>query len=90
MSTKPNPLAAFSIDELLEEVVRRRNDRAQRRPVESWCDECAHFKTKLDAGEEYNPCERGHRMSFWMPEEAEGPHAQFGYYRRVCKDRTAA
>lgn len=90
MPTSPNPLKAFSTDELLEEIVRRRNVR-ERRPVESWCDECAHFKTApKGAADDYNPCQRGHRMAFWMPQEHEGPAGVFGYYRRVCADRTAA
>lgn len=87
MQRKPNPLADFSTDQLLEELVRRRNVREQRRPVDSWCDDCAHFVVKADAGDGYNPCVRGHRMSFWHLDDG-NPHGEFGFYRRICADRT--
>lgn len=81
----------FSTDELLAEIVRRRNARATRRPIVR-CEDCAHFKTSDTCYDdpEYNPCAKGHEMSFRMPEADDGPpeaNSDWGHYRRVCADR---
>lgn len=80
-------LAAFSEDELMAELVRRRNARADRRPIVQ-CDRCKHFKTSETRYDDdtYNPCSKGHAMSFRMPDD--GPSdSDWGFYRRVCADR---
>jgi hypothetical protein len=84
-------LSKVSTDALLAELVRRRNAKPPR-AVEHYCDACLNFKPwnkRGDAPDDYNPCGMGHRMSFRMPEDHEGPHGAFGYYRRVCSDRRA-
>jgi hypothetical protein len=77
-------LAAFSSDELLAEIVRRRNAKASRRPIVR-CDQCQHFKTSETADDKYNPCSKKHVMSFRMPEHETDD--DYGFYRRVCEDR---
>lgn len=85
-------LQAFTTDDLLAEVVRRRNEARydwERRPVK-WCEDCAHarFWTKtMDPPANFNICSKGHKLSFRMAEEWEGPHGESGFYRRVCEDR---
>jgi len=82
-------LAQFTTDQLLEEVVRRRNERKDVGDVQP-CDECRHFKFWTDTDEapkDYNPCELGMRMSFHMAGYGEDPHSGIGYYRRVCASR---
>lgn len=83
--------AEFSTDELLAEIVRRRNARVSRRPIVR-CDQCQHFKTSETRYDDdtYNPCSKGHEMSFRMPEADDGPpdsNDDWGFYRRVCADR---
>lgn len=80
-------LASYTEEELLEELVRRKNGSTKREP-EVWCDDCANFKTwagKNDPPDSYNPCIKKHEMKFWTPADYEDP---CGYYRRVCGDRT--
>ena len=83
-------LAKFGTDELLEEIVRRRNARIARRPIIK-CDECRHFVFEpLNAPDDYNPCAKQHVMSFRTPEADDGPSDQnddWGHYLRVCPDR---
>ena len=85
-------LDAFTTDQLLEEVVRRRNQSESRKPVEAYCDACAHFRAYTGRGEapdSWSCCSKGHKQSFRMPEDWESPHTEdFGFYRRVCADRT--
>lgn len=91
MSTKASPLAKFSEDEILEELVRRRNTKLMEKTPSRWCEDCAHFKVwkeRYDPPSSYNPCDMGHAMSFWMP-KGQNPHAPQGFYLRVCKDRAA-
>lgn len=81
----------FSTDELLAEIVRRRNARVSRRPIVK-CDGCKHFQTSETRYDDdtYNPCQKGHEMSFRFPEADDGPadcNDDWGYYRRVCPDR---
>lgn len=82
-----NPLAKFSTDALLEELARRRRVRSERQPIAHWCEDCKHFKfwtAKSDPPDTYNPCSKGHTMSFRQPEDYGD---EMGYYRRVCADR---
>lgn len=83
-------LSSCSLDDLLAEVVRRRNEqRAAEGEELPWCDDCAHFRlwTKYgDPPRTYNPCARGHEMEFKVPEDWEPPET-FGYFRRICVDR---
>jgi hypothetical protein len=84
-----NVLSQFTTDQLLEEVVRRRNERKDVGDVEP-CDECRHFVFWTAAGDvpkDYNPCNQGKRMNFHMPGDGEDPHSSIGYYRRVCASR---
>lgn len=84
-----NPLAKFSTDSLLEELARRRRVRSERKPIERWCEDCKHFKFWTAGGDPpdtYNPCDKGHAMSFRQPEDYGD---EMGYYRRVCSDRAA-
>jgi hypothetical protein len=82
-------LAQFTTDQLLEEVVRRRNERKDVGDVQP-CDECQHFKTWTESDDPpkaYNPCGLGRRMSFHMPGDGEDIHSGIGFYRRVCVSR---
>ena len=80
-------LAAASVDELLEELARRRSTRDQERPVDNWCHDCGHFTTwdgAGDAPEGFNACGKGHQMQFRIPVDYGDA---WGFYRRVCADR---
>lgn len=82
-------LSAATVDELLEELARRRSTRDQERSVDSWCDDCGHFKTwtgEGDAPAGFNPCSKGHTMQFRAPADYGDA---WGFYRRVCGDRLA-
>ena len=79
----------FSTDELLKEIVRRRNARISRRPIVK-CEECQHFKPSEKANDAYNPCSKGRTMSFRMPEADDGPpdqNSDWGFFLRCCPDR---
>lgn len=86
--------ANISTDELLAEIVRRRNARISRRPIVK-CEECQHFKPcgmslSDKAADAYNPCTKGHEMSFRMCEADDGPpdaNDDWGFYRNCCADR---
>lgn len=85
-----NPLAKFSTAVLLEEIARREQQRAERKPIKDWCEDCKHFKfwTKSsDPPDDYNPCSKGHKMSFRVPETMSDVDNDSGYYRRICTDR---
>lgn len=93
-AVKRRALSACSTDELLAEIVRRRNARVSRRPILK-CDECQWFKPcgdgltdkQVDA---YNPCTKGYKMSFRYPEADDGPpdsNPDWGHYLRCCPDR---
>lgn len=79
-------LKQFSTDELLAEIVRRRNSEAVSRP-KAWCEDCAHFVPSMDinCGDDYNPCSKGHVMQFHSPEDVH--FDEYGFYRTVCQDR---
>ncbi|WP_039804017.1 hypothetical protein [Azotobacter chroococcum] len=94
-------LDAYTDQQLMDELLNRRLERENEQPIE-YCEDCQHFKawTKPirrswndirrvvgDVPDDYNPCSRGHSMLFRMAEEWEGPHADYGYYRRACGDR---
>ncbi len=93
MSKRPSitaKLTAFSDDELLEEILRRKNKSEHEDPERQWCDDCHNFRHYgfIEAmPDNYNPCSKGHKMSFHCPDS---PSDEFGYYRRVCLDREDA
>lgn len=84
----------ITTDELLAEIVRRRNARISRRPIVK-CEECQNFKPCGAAlsdkeADTYNPCQKGHKMSFRMCELDDGPpeaNNDWGFYRNCCADR---
>lgn len=79
-------LKQCSEDQLIEELMRRRNAREQA-DIKDWCHDCAHYATDPRADDTYNPCQRNHKMKFKVP-DSEGDY-DWGFYRRVCADRTA-
>lgn len=85
-------LRNFSDEELLEEIVRRRNKRTVAKP-EHWCHDCVHFKAWDEvprAGNcpsDFNPCTKSHEMKFITPADVSD---EYGFYRRVCADREIA
>jgi hypothetical protein len=86
------PLKDYSDGELINELARRNNVREKSRP-EKWCHDCENFKGWDDDLERkhkamtasYNPCQKGHKMQFVMPEDC--GDADYGFYRRSCEDR---
>lgn len=80
-------LSAFTLDQLLAEIVRRRNGEQAAAPIEHWCDDCAHFCYSKRESDTANNCQKGHAMQFRVPEDS--PYEPFGFYRRVCADRAA-
>ena len=83
-----NRMSAFSDDELLEELVRRKNedDEGSRGDIK-FCESCEHFVPWEGKGElpkKYNPCPFGHDLKFRMPV---GYSDDWGFFRRVCSDR---
>lgn len=77
-------------DDLENELHRRRRWREDHtpRPI-PYCDECSHFAAYTGGMDmmqnDYNPCQRGHKMNFRMPD---GPTTHdWGFYRIGCKDR---
>lgn len=83
-------LKKYSNDELLEELVRRRNARTRKTP-ERWCHDCKHFRAWIKPGDPpsaWSVCSKGRKTSFWTPQDMnEAVGEEFGYYRRVCADR---
>lgn len=87
----PNPLRKFTTDELLAEIVRRRNaiERDNSR-IKNWCDDCGNFRCwteSYEPPENYNACGKGHVMKFACPPLGGDPHGPAGFYRTVCPDR---
>lgn len=89
---KPTPsLRQFSTDELIEELARRAQAQPPQKP-KRWCEECAHFVAWIDKQPhpghdwplDYNPCAKGHAMTFIAPQEIGDA---YGFYRAVCPDR---
>jgi hypothetical protein len=88
------PLKHFTDDQLIEELVRRRNKRRDAGQVEQWCHDCTNFVAWNEADrkgrpmpDDFNPCTKGHKMAFVTPEDIGD---DYGYYRRVCADRSEA
>lgn len=82
-------LDSFTDDQLLEELVRRRNAAKSDRTPARWCEECLNFKVwqkECDPPKNYNPCAKGHEMEFHTPRAWQSPDT-FGYYRVICSDR---
>jgi hypothetical protein len=85
-----NPLKRFTNDQLIEELVRRRNGQRASGP-QRWCHDCDNFQAWNEAPrqgpmpEDFNPCTKGHRMHFMVPEGFDDEH---GFYRPICADRT--
>lgn len=77
-------LSTFTLDELLAEIVRRRNGEQATEPIEHWCDDCAHFRYSKNDRDTANNCQKGHAMQFRVPEDYGD---ECGFYRRVCNDR---
>jgi hypothetical protein len=78
-------LSDYTTDDLLAELVRRRNAEREAAPIERWCHDCTQFKCNPKAGDKYNPCQKRHEMSFHLPEDRESPEDS-GFYRRACPD----
>lgn len=86
-----NDFSKFTTDQLLAEISRRRNARIARRPILN-CDQCQRFIPCQEdvMADTYNPCEKGHKMSFRHPETDDGPteaNDDWGFYRTGCADR---
>lgn len=86
----PILLRDYSTPQLIEELARRANERSVKRPP-IWCHDCAHYLCWLDGAtpsrrmpDDYNPCQKGHEMRFWVPEEIDG---EYGHFLPVCADR---
>ena len=82
-------LDCFTDDELLEEIVRRRNSTKRNRQPARWCEECLNFRTWSEKGSapaDYNPCSKKHQMDFYTPTAWQSPEC-FGHYRTICTDR---
>ena len=78
----------FTDDQLLEELVRRRNNAKPRQPAR-WCEECLHYRhwaSPSDMPADYNPCQKRHRMEFHTPTKWQDADC-FGHYRIICTDR---
>jgi len=71
----------------------RHSGGASEEPPAHFCDECAYFIPYTGRGDspaEYNPCENGHKMAFYMPDDHWNPYGEFGFYRVICTDREIA
>lgn len=80
-------LRDYSDAALIEELARRQNERDKKSMPEHWCDDCRNFKVFAGKGEmpdNYNPCSKGHKISFRAPDDY---GEEYGFYRRVCTDR---
>lgn len=83
------PLASFTDEQLLEELIRRRNARTVATP-KHWCHDCRNFvawdevRRKGEMPDDFNPCTKGHEMKFIVPQEIGDEH---GFYLSVCADR---
>jgi hypothetical protein len=82
-----NGLSGYSSDELLEELVKRRNNQ-ETEEVVSWCHDCVNFKAGTPETPKNKLCSFRHKMNFRVPRDIGEAHdGEYGYYRRVCKDR---
>lgn len=86
---KPNPaLADFSDQELRMELLARSDQRRPRSRPFKPCDNCRHFichRGSNDPPPDFNPCAKGHQMSFRSPREYGDD--DWGHYRDPCPDR---
>lgn len=83
------PLADYSTETLLAELVRRRNAEEVEAPIDHLCETCVHFK--CTTSDKANPCQKRHVMLFKTPDESNWPDPhEWGYYRRACPDFEAA
>lgn len=91
MKGRDTPLHAATQAQLVEELARRLNLGDRTAPPESWCENCAHFRTTtpraLEMNPNWNPCAKRQKMKFYMPQDHDDPHT-FGYYVDVCPFRT--
>lgn len=92
-SKRPPSLSAFTDDQLQAELARRlraRSDDREREPL-PWCYNCVRFlfwTETRDPPDDYNPCEKGHKMNFRMPADISEAHrGDYGHYLRRCADR---
>ena len=82
-------LRRFSIDELESEIRRRLVEREEN-PIPH-CDECANFTVQVESPEELNPCSKGKKMKFRVPQSmGEVNSGAWGFYLRGCEYRRAA
>lgn len=87
-------LKFYSDDELIEELVKRRNNRRDEMP-EHWCTDCRNFVAwneaprprKAEMPDNFNACTKGHTMQFVTPQDIDD---DYGFYRRICTDWDAA
>lgn len=93
MYADPMKLRSYTTDQLLEELVRRRNKSAEQRP-KRYCDDCSHYVAWVDGKtpaakmpDGYNACSKGHKMLFHAPQDYGD---DFGFYMRTCADRDPA
>lgn len=82
-------LRDYTLSELAAEIRRRQDRRNSLDTPRLWCSECVHFKAwegRGDPPDDYNPCSKGHKMSFQCP-----PHDytgdSTGFHRPRCRDR---
>ncbi len=90
ISTRRFPLEKFQVSELVQEIKRREQTKRQMkfRP----CDECQNFKAwtaDIDPPDSYNPCVKGHAMSFRLPDDYPA-ETNWGFYRRPYPDHAKA
>lgn len=85
-------LDRYTDQQLVDELMNRRLERELGQDSEEirYCDECVHFRfwtRRSEVPEDYNPCSAGHMTVFRYPMEGEAPDAEYGHYRRSCRDR---
>lgn len=80
-------IADFSIEELAEELARRARNKPKEPAKFRACDDCSNFIGwhDMNVPDDYNPCKKGHKMSFKVPETHSD--IDWGFYRNVCPDR---
>ena len=86
-------LERFTDQELMDELLNRRVEQELGFDGIQYCDDCVRFKLwrgRGDPPDSFNPCGAGHQVKFRAPEEWEGPHGEYGFYRRICSDRREA
>jgi hypothetical protein len=87
-AAEPPDLSSFTDESLMDELLRRRENRERDWSEVKWCDDCTNFQAwtrEIDPPDDYNPCQLRHKMRFHVPDY--DPHAPFGYYLPGCRDR---